>query len=457
VRVATGFFILVISVFGVGCEGGAAESTSDSRGASSSLWPDAVMYNGDHDFFALDRGTKKVNLATGALYCSERNKDLSIRRTDKGNTVRVTCGLTFISPRYAITAAHCIDDNSCGGPGMSFTVRQFDVSALDTARMREATALRNVTDSDYENWQFSDQLTPADGYRTTDYTCVTKAICSSAHGERNNELCPTYEADISLLYCPERPKDAAYVDVATDVKLGDRVRTHWFFELSNFPLPGSCDEPECDMVNQFYNTIVPAYINGADTKKNFHYIGFGKSRETQLFPLVSVPWGSRTGNESGNSGSLAPLDASAYGQQMTDSVDVVEVDTSAASEIDEQDSNSPADIPDTPDSTERRLSDAEYAALTDATGIHVLHTMIGVKGVTDIFGCHGTSGAGMFQVGKDGEEKLIGPVTNGGVHTSVITHICDTIDAQKGQSLLMFALPNQLKQLVDYARTADGV
>lgn len=407
-------FLCFVAVFFTGCiDNSNADESSDTNINTDTI----LRYNSEHSFFALDTAREQVNLATGALFCNERNPNGEVRRTEAGNTVRVTCGLTFISPRYAITAAHCVDTNSCGGDDMTFPVRQYDISRLDMARWKAATSVQNIDDSNYEKWTFGDYLTEEDGYGFEEYECRTEVLCLDGQSGRNSDRCTEdgsrFTGDIALIYCPTRDASAPFVDVAESVHTGDTVRAHWFFELTDFPLPRSDTDETYTQVNRYYNAYSP-------DKDSFHYIGFDSARETQLYPLVSAPWDDMSNLEA----AIAALSAGNAG--LGD------------------------------DSDFESLSGADYASLVAETGEHVVLRICDNLIQSDIWACHGMSGSGVFQVGTDGEERLIGPVLMPGWDSTTYATLCESAHAGPGQSLIQFTKPGRIRDLTTWARASDG-
>lgn len=392
------FIYFFTTLFVCGCDGDAA-SQGDLQDLPKKVQAKyGLFYNSAHDLFKLDRGREKVNLSTGALYCPQRYSNGVIKTTDKGNIVRGTCGLTFVSPHYAITAGHCVDIGSCGYPGVTLTVRQFDISNLDNSKLESAFELQNVSDTDFENWTFGMYLTPADGYAVTEYECTVEVLCGAGYGERNKQACSIegeeFSRDIALVHCPQRENNAPYVDVADSISVEDPVRVHWFHEVVNLPLPNSCNEPQCDNANAHYNVR-------SSMSNNFHYMGFAdSSRETQLFPLVSVPWGRN-------------------------------IDTD---------------------------SDIDTATDTDSVVLPVEHAVatVGIDdATTDIWGCHGMSGSGAFLIGENGEEYYIGPAQLAGGNSALGSYLCESANATPGDALTLFGAPRYSRALADWALEND--
>lgn len=78
--------------------------------------------------------------ATGALFLTLRNPDGS-PKVIPGTSLnaRASCGLTFISPRYAITAAHCVSETDIPNPEIqSFAVQTYDTRNLQVDRIPTA-------------------------------------------------------------------------------------------------------------------------------------------------------------------------------------------------------------------------------------------------------------------------------------------------------------------------------
>lgn len=437
-----------------GCNSG-----SEAQPGGEHSLENAVRYNSPNDFFKLDMGSEQVNPATGALYCPERDDNEQIQLTAHGNQVRVTCGLTFISPHYAITADHCVDIGSCGGSGESFKVRQFDISNLNLDRFKEASTLQNVSDTDFENWQFTDYLTSDDGYEATDYDCEVTALCSNTStvgNRKEDEICKLdgkrFVKDIALIYCPNRDNSAPYVDVAESIVVGDSVRSHWFFEMTDLPLPQSCDTKECANANAFYNM-------SASNKHNFHYIGYDGVRETQLFPLVSIPFAPTNENAVAFQKNVAASKERSYsysdGSTDQSNPDSFGMDTMAMLEDSDSMPEGQDSYIDT-DTCSWISGDAETNSSTPIIPAEhvVLNVCNGLAG-TDIWGCHGISGSGIFQIGNDGKERLLGPVVAFGNDTGAEKYLCETANAQPGNDYLKFGIPKYSSALANWALKND--
>lgn len=407
--------ILLLCYLFSGCQ-----SVNDVGYQNSGDGDQLLRYNADHDFFKLDQGQNEANLSTGALYCSERDESGNIITSPAGNTVRSTCGLTFISPHYAITAGHCVDHKSCGGENMTFKVRQFDISTLDLSTVRQASIVDNTEDSNFENWQFKKYLTSADGYNYTEYECAAAVICDDQGIKNDTTLCNDEgvkgQEDVALIHCPDRAVNAAYVTLADDIALGDEVRVHWFYELTSFPMPNVCDAPECDNINRFYNRLT---MYNTAKLNNFHYWGFPESRETQLYPLVSVPWNRHIRERLKNQHGTPRHISGGYGIECT-------------------------------------FIDRQNLPVATASGDvinHVVMTLCDYTASADIWGCHGMSGSGVFKLDATGSERLVGPIFTGAFGTleDWAGSLCTNVSPSLDQPLMSFVLPHRVRPLVDRA------
>ena len=245
-----------------------------------------------------------------------------------GMAVRGTCGVTFIAPHYAITAAHCVDAPHVANNQQAITVSHLDISEVNEwSLMFSSTFDGNFPD--FEPLTVAAQDLP--GYQKTSMQCTVSARCGSS-----NTINCAINADVAMLYCPTRPSTATWIPIATSDPwngTGD-VEMYWYHEVLFIPsdLPDVSYPEDLDRWTHYtmYNPSVP---NSVDSKRNnFHYLA---SPLNSILPLHSVPW-------SGG--------------------------------------------------TQRRRIGA---------------------GSTDLFGCHGSSGSGIFQRNAQNNLELLGPAATG--------------------------------------------
>lgn len=215
--------------------------------------------------------------ATGALFLTLRNPDGS-PKVIPGTSLnaRASCGLTFISPRYAITAAHCVSETDIPNPEIqSFAVQTYDTRNLQVDRIPTAVTGK------FPNYSHG-HLQPSDGYVVTQYNqCSVVKRCAKAYGIYH---CDGGNADVALIKCADRPAGSPHVSVASSDALTGPVEMYWFHEVLDMPIaePESSDDEALDHLNHYW------YLFGRDSKgkeSNYHY-----HPDNQLLPLHSVAW-----------------------------------------------------------------------------------------------------------------------------------------------------------------------
>lgn len=364
-----------------------------------------LLDNVGKSFFEFDFNSPVAD-TTGALYCNEYETNGTTVKTGAGNTVRATCGLTFVSPKYAITAAHCVDENSCGAPGRTFKVRTFDISTLDVDTNLEAFAVdvggNNPADTFENGWRQKKYFTEQDGYKVTfEDDCHVEILCG--YGDTNNHLCQVdgvkFEDDIALIHCPNRPINAPDIEVAKSINEGDELHVHWFHEVIDVPIykEYECNTSQGDLEYERCVGFAQHYAKKSDKALNFHYIGYAAHRETQLMPLTTIPWQTPNGEK----------------------------------------------LPTILGKWNRSIK-SENVTIND----------VGFK--ADVWGCHGTSGSGAFISDNAGKQYLAGVAeTQGQDGKSLVTRLCIAVDAEKGQDLLHFNSIGYIRPLARWALSHD--
>ncbi|MFZ5892349.1 MAG: trypsin-like serine protease [Myxococcota bacterium] len=208
-----------------------------------------------------------------------------------------TCGATFISDRYAITAAHCVDKwnlptcySSSASPGSALKVVQVTTTSLDINEYGQ----QSVVTGEWPAWTRADPLTSGEGYTLTEHTCYVRARCDNQSGT-NPDLhfgrcnCPDDSAnfngqvvDIALLYCPNRSKVGSnWSEVASTAETTNTsVESWWFHEVPDL----SIDQNPFPLYQPAYN-YQHYYLLQDDRTQNWHYNS--QNHTLQLLPIVS--------------------------------------------------------------------------------------------------------------------------------------------------------------------------
>jgi hypothetical protein len=252
--------------------------------------------------------------ASGTVFVAALDGEGDPRHAVDLTPLRYTCGVTFISPEHAITAAHCVEEHDVPTLTHPVTVQTY---FLDDPDWQSAKNIAGV---------FPDFTHPmmTDGYHVETHSCTVVRRCGEEWGKLD---CDIDIADTALLYCPSAPAcKTGYLDVAENDDLDATVEMAWSHEIYSIPASGSLHD---------HYTL---YDEGID--ENFHYFGGGRN---QLLPLLS-----------------------------------------------------------------RRYEFGDIYFPHQKTG----HDVANGATMTDLLGCHGTSGSGTLQL--DGNEfELLGPIARG--------------------------------------------
>jgi len=192
------------------------------------------------------------------------------------NTNHSSCGLTFVSKHYAVTAAHCVAhlaDNA------AVEVETYTTSNLNTLSIIFGSSLVSGT---WPNWTTGAPLTGNEGYTVTSLTCHVRRRCHSGLNKRTN--CPSAvlsygdaDVDIALLQCAGRSSNYYATTTAVDTVSPTKreVETWWFHEILALPKAINPNDP-------FWVHYGKA-PSSSDRNDNFHY----RVRH-QLLPLRST-------------------------------------------------------------------------------------------------------------------------------------------------------------------------
>ncbi|MCP4678814.1 MAG: hypothetical protein GY854_25670 [Deltaproteobacteria bacterium] len=238
----------------------------------------AVMSEFMHEHFEIAKTLDHGVLATGMI-------DLPLPSSFVGNTqLHTTCGVTFVTPHYAITAGHCISQDQVWSRRSKIPVLEVDVSQVSDDHLSAMQEVFGVFPG-YTQMK----LTAGDGYNVTRYdNCVMEMRCWAGQ----HYMCPFYKenADIALIHCPERASDAEFMPVSTNPASSGPIEMYWYHEVLDLPAvqPDYADP-------LYYRWYYYARYLGKNYRfENYHYFGrdnqgFGDPR-TQVLPLKSTTW-----------------------------------------------------------------------------------------------------------------------------------------------------------------------
>ncbi|HEY3496957.1 MAG TPA: hypothetical protein VGK73_19795, partial [Polyangiaceae bacterium] len=184
------------------------------------------------------------------------------------NRIRYSCGATLVSPSYAVTAGHCVLDDS-------------DLSELRLRLYRPTTKLAETYTTAELLGAFptysQPKLSASDGYLFDEYTCSVENRCYQGA----NVDCPpsALGADSALLRCEGRPGDKyGFLNVnESGAPTGKEALMHWKHEVLDLGAQEGL-LPRDRLDHYVMRTSDPA--------QNYHYF----DGAADLLPLRSIGW-----------------------------------------------------------------------------------------------------------------------------------------------------------------------
>lgn len=279
-----------LTAVGAGFIACAAAGNSDENEIATSEDPLQAVYVGTTEADT----THGVNLLKASSQ-SRKGKSTGVIRSTLTN-VPITCGATFVSHRYAVTAAHCVDGQA---PDATFTIEQYNTTNLNMSKLSASEVVGPYPSASdpFPNYTKT-ALTSSDGYVVTSYTnCKLKRRCNSSFGTPIN--CPLTGddtgADLALLDCANRAQSGLnWVPVQQSANTaGSQVEIWWFHELVNLATVGGTGYTPYAPYQPYFNWYhYGAYPTASTTNptsairaNNWHYNHPGIT--LQPLPLVS--------------------------------------------------------------------------------------------------------------------------------------------------------------------------
>jgi MYXO-CTERM domain-containing protein len=223
--------------------------------------------------------------ATGALFAPQLDGSRNPVVSSNGIRIRGSCGVTFVAPSFAITAAHCV--GSTDSDLDHLVLEMYRPTPTIEAGFLRATALSGS----FPDFQHP-RLDANDGYFFDRYPCQLFARCSEKFGGPVGcEASASAGQDTALIFCQGTPGlKYGFIEVAAEEAAEAEVFMPWKHEI--YDVPADTDDERWQHYVLFPPSL-PADDAGTGTPdytQNYHYFGQDQSdiEQNQLLPLVSV-------------------------------------------------------------------------------------------------------------------------------------------------------------------------
>jgi hypothetical protein len=224
------------------------------------------------------RAREWAAMATGSLH-SPLVASGAPMFASNGTRLRGSCGVTFIAPSYAVTAAHCVNANVDDLDALEVEMYR-PTAALDTGYLEAATL--SGTFPDYVHGR----LGPEQGYFVDRYECTVAARCGDNYGPAIHcDALVASQADVALVHCAGTPGSKyGYLDIADSDDMTAEVFMPWKHEVYDVEV---YEPTTLEQMDQFDH-----YVRLTSQDSNYHYMGKNAAGvdQNQLLPLASVPF-----------------------------------------------------------------------------------------------------------------------------------------------------------------------
>lgn len=228
-----------------------------------------------------------VFAVTGSLVDLNQARSTAVIKTrnPKPHIPFGSCGATFVSPHFAVTAAHCVENMPLNA--VSSNDFFMEEVALGNLNASELSAYQNIlgTWGQGVGWSHG---TLTQGYFTSRFNqCRVVRRCSHHNVNDTQNACPLGRTvDIALIHCPDRastrfslsPDIVQLIEPSLPASHWDQTNQQlniwWFHELYELPIePGPPSPPDRW---EHYGQLAPE-------NQNFHY-----TKWHQVIPLLSI-------------------------------------------------------------------------------------------------------------------------------------------------------------------------
>lgn len=259
-----GMTALMLGALALSACGGAIEEESQGSEAEAQDVDETnqaiqLQYPLDGYMSVIENTTSAQSRSVGVI----RNVNLS------PGTSHATCGATFVSRKYAVTASHCVDNIDLNTENI--VVEQITTTNLNTLAIIFSSSFIS---GNWPNWTQGAPLGAQDGYTVTSYNCRVRRRCHPSFGGSQNCPAGVGEVDIALLECPARAT-AVWATTTALSTVNSNVEAFWFHEIVNLTTAPSTT----DQYWLHYGKLPPS----SNRNDNWHY----RVRH-QVFPLQST-------------------------------------------------------------------------------------------------------------------------------------------------------------------------